>query len=102
MKHPAKIVRPLRNGQITIPVEFREQLEIGPDTLLQIVLVGHELRVRPFKVSQAGAGSAWARDLYAMFAPVRKQADEYSEAEVNADIDRAVAAVRRKRAARRA
>ncbi len=91
----------MRNGQITLPAEFREKLEITPDTLLQIVLVGHELRIRPVQVTEAESGSAWARDLYNMFAPVRKDAEAYSEAEINADIDKAVAAVRKKRTTRR-
>lgn len=43
-------------------------------------------------------GSAWARELYEMFAPAREQAERYSEEDVNADIDAAVAAVRGKRA----
>ena len=73
MKHPTKVVRPLRSGQITIPAEFRQQLDIDEHTLLQIVLVGHELRIRPVKVSDAASGSAWAKELYAMFAPVRTE-----------------------------
>jgi bifunctional DNA-binding transcriptional regulator/antitoxin component of YhaV-PrlF toxin-antitoxin module len=101
MKNPTKVVRPLRSGQITIPVEFREKLEITPDTLLQITLVGRELRIRPVKVAERTAGAAWARDLYKVFAPVRKEAEKYSEAEVDADIDKAVAAARRKRASNR-
>ena len=101
MKHPMKLVRPLRNGQITIPAEFRTKLDITPDTLLQIALVGNELRIRPVKVSDKQLGSDWVRELYALFEPVRKEAEKYSEAEVNADINKAVAAVRRKRAARR-
>ncbi len=101
MKHPMKLVKPLRNGQITIPAEFRQELDITEDSLLQIVLVGRELRIRPVQVTQTESGSAWARDLYEMFAPARKEAEKYSEAEVNADIDKAVTAVRRKRAARR-
>jgi bifunctional DNA-binding transcriptional regulator/antitoxin component of YhaV-PrlF toxin-antitoxin module len=101
VKHRMKLVRPLRSGQITIPAEFRQELAITQDTVLQIVLVGRELRIRPVKVTQTEAGSAWARDLYEMFALVRKEADHYSESDVNADIDKAVAAVRRKRGSRR-
>jgi bifunctional DNA-binding transcriptional regulator/antitoxin component of YhaV-PrlF toxin-antitoxin module len=96
-----RLVRPLRNGQITIPAEFRQRLDITQDSVLQVVLVGHELRIRPLKLTRTEAGSAWARDLYEMFAPVRKNAEKYPEAEVNADIDKAVTAVRRKRAPRR-
>ena len=56
MKHPMKVVRPLRSGQITIPAEFREKLAITQDTLLQIILVGRELRIRPVKVSATSTG----------------------------------------------
>ncbi len=35
MKQPIKLVRPLRNGQITIPAEFRQRLAIDEHTLLQ-------------------------------------------------------------------
>ena len=40
------------------------------------------------------AGSPWARELYAMFTAVRKEAAQYRLEEVDADIDAAVAAVR--------
>jgi bifunctional DNA-binding transcriptional regulator/antitoxin component of YhaV-PrlF toxin-antitoxin module len=96
-----KVVRPLRGGQITIPAEFRSKLEIDERTLLQIALVGQELRIRPVRVTDAMSGSAWARELYELFAPVRKEAARYGENEIDADIGRAVAAVRRKRASRR-
>lgn len=96
-----KVVRPLRGGQITIPAEFRSKLAIDERTLLQIALVGQELRIRPVRVADATSGSAWARELYDLFAPVRKEAARHSEKEIDADIDRAVAAVRRKRGSRR-
>ena len=101
MTNPTKLVRPLRNGQITIPAEFRTKLDIDEHTLLQIELVGSELHIRPVKVAQAEAGSAWARELYELFAPVREEAAGYGEKQVNADIDKAVAAMRRKRAKNR-
>lgn len=96
-----KVVRPLRGGQITIPAEFRAKLDIDERTLLQITLAGQELRIRPVHVTDATAGSAWARELYDLFAPVRKEAARHGEKEIDADIDRAVAAVRRKRGSRR-
>ena len=96
-----KVVRPLRGGQITIPAEFRAKLDISERTLLQITLAGQELRIRPVQVTDAPAGSDWARELYDLFAPVRKEAARHSEKEIDADIDRAVAAVRRKRGSRR-
>ena len=42
-----KIVKPLAKGQVTIPVEFREALGIGAETLLSVSLVGDHLEVRP-------------------------------------------------------
>ncbi len=101
MKSPVKLVRPLRNGQITIPAEFRQKLDIDEHTVLQVALVDNELRIRAVKVTEPGAGSAWAKELYDLFAPVRQEAGKYSEKEVNDDIDKALSATRRKRATRR-
>ena len=98
MANPTKLVRPLRSGQITIPAEFRTKLDIDEHTLLQIELVGRELHIRPVKVAGAEAGSAWARELCELFAPVREEAARYTTKEVDADINKAVAATRRKRA----
>ncbi len=44
-----KIVKPLAKGQVTIPVEFRQALGIGAETLLTISLVGDHLEVRPLR-----------------------------------------------------
>ena len=38
--------------------------------------------------------SAWLKDLYERFAPARDDAAKYGEAEIDADIDQAVAEVR--------
>lgn len=97
-KYPTKVVRPLRNGQITIPAEFRQKLEIDEHTLLQIVLVSGELHIRPVRIANRQAGSLWAKELYDMFAPVRKEASKYKEEEIDKDIETAVRAVRKKRA----
>jgi bifunctional DNA-binding transcriptional regulator/antitoxin component of YhaV-PrlF toxin-antitoxin module len=96
-----KVVRPLRGGQITIPAEFRSKLEIDERTLLQVTLAGQELRIRPVHVTDVARGSAWARELYDLFAPVRKEAGRHAGKEIDADIDRAVADVRRQRGSRR-
>ncbi len=102
MSQATKLVRPLRNGQITIPSEFRKQLQIDEHTMLRIALVGDELRIRPVRLRETRAGSDWARELYDLFSPVRKEASKESEVQVNAAIDKVVAAVRRKHAKSRA
>jgi AbrB family looped-hinge helix DNA binding protein len=91
----------LLSGQITIPAEFRQKLDIDEHTLLQIVLVGGELHIRPVKVTMQAAGSGWAKELYEMFAPVRAEASKHKPEEIDRDIEHAVAAVRKKRAASR-
>jgi AbrB family looped-hinge helix DNA binding protein len=90
----SKIIRPVRSGQITIPAEFRQKLGIEPDTLLQISLLPGELRIRPLSITQRAAGSPWLKELYDLFAPVREEASQYDEAEIDAAIDDAVKAVR--------
>ena len=91
-----RIVRQLRSGQVTIPVEFRRELGIDEDSLLQMTLTDGELHIKPVHVSPRAKGSPWLKDLYNRFAGARKEAAKYSEEEVNADIDRAVTDVRRK------
>lgn len=98
---PTKVVRLRRGGRITLPAEFRAKLKINERTWLQITLVGRELWVRPLQVTTKDKGSAWARDLYERFAPVRQGTTRYSEKEINADIDHALTAVRGKRQLRR-
>ena len=93
-----QFVRSLPSGQITIPAAFRKELGIGEGTLLQLTLARGELRIRPVasgEQPELPAGSPWLKELYDLFEPVRQTAARYSEAEVNADIERAVNAVRR-------
>lgn len=92
-----RIVRSLRSGQLTIPADFREQLGIDINTLLQISMINGELRIKPVKTIQTVAGSSWVKELYKLFAPVRKDASQYTDAQINTVIDSAVKAVRRKR-----
>ena len=93
-----RIVRPLRSGQITIPASFREKLGITGDSLLQISLIQGELRIKPVRPTETAAGSPWLKELYERFAPVRHEAESYSEEEINTAIDQAVKAVRRSHA----
>src|SRR5262249_30724982 len=98
----AKFIQPLRSGQITIPVEFRKQLGITQNTMLQLSLIQGELRIKPFHITKIAAGSAWMKDLYSMFAPVRDeiQKRQTTEKEIDTAIDKAVTAVRKKHARR--
>jgi bifunctional DNA-binding transcriptional regulator/antitoxin component of YhaV-PrlF toxin-antitoxin module len=91
-----KIVRPLRGGQVTIPVAFRKELGIGDDTMLRMTLVEGELRIKPVEVSEPTRGSSGLRALYDYFAPVREEilARGISQEELYADIDAAIAEVR--------
>lgn len=90
---PSKIVRPVRRGQITIPIEFRRKLGIKDDSLLQLTLHEDRIEVEPV-IAQPAKGSAWARELYEMFAPVRADLAALSEDEINALIDEALSEVR--------
>jgi AbrB family looped-hinge helix DNA binding protein len=88
-----RIVRSLRRGQLTIPTEFRQRLGIGDGTLLRLTLHEDKIEVVPV-VATPAMGMAWARELYAMFAPIRKEAQTMREAEIDALIDESVDEVR--------
>lgn len=90
-----QIIKTLRSGQITIPAEFREKLGIDAGTLVQISLMGEELRIKPVQISPRIQGSPWLKEAYAAFADVRKELEQYSEDEINEAIDKAVKAVRK-------
>lgn len=92
-----KIVKPLRSGQVTIPIDFRQRLGITPDSLLQVSLLDGEIRIKPVKATAIAAGSSWFRELYDYFTSVRKDASRrYNEKEINITIDQAVQAVRKR------
>ncbi len=93
-----RLVQPLRSGQITIPVEFRRQLGITKNTVLELSLEKGELRIKPYPITQTT--SAWMKDLYEMFAPARQEIKKkkYSEKEIDNAIDKAVSVVRKKHA----
>ena len=89
-----KLVKQLRHGQITIPKEFREALGLAEDDVLSISLVDGKLEVEPVKVAPKTRGSAWARDLYELFAPVRERLKGRTEEEINQAVDEATREVR--------
>ena len=95
-----KLVKPLRSGQITIPVEFRKRLGITDESVLEMRVSEGELRVRVLELRQPATGSQWLKDLYALYAPARAEATEhgYTDDEIDAVIDAAVAAVRNEHA----
>ena len=71
-KQKTRLVRTLRNGQITIPAEFRKQLGLDENSLLRVTLADGELRIEPARLSEDQVGSPWLRELYDYFAPVRE------------------------------
>ncbi|NJN98151.1 MAG: AbrB/MazE/SpoVT family DNA-binding domain-containing protein [Anaerolineales bacterium] len=88
-----EIIRPLRRGQLTIPAEFRRRLGITDDSLLQLTLHDDRIEITPV-VTRPASGKSWAQELYALFAPVRAEAEAMDEAEIDALIDEAVNEVR--------
>jgi AbrB family looped-hinge helix DNA binding protein len=93
-----RLIRPLRSGQITIPVEFRKKLGINEESLLQLTLADGELRLRPVHVAESKESSDWLKQLYERFAPVRAEAENMSEEEIDMAIVQAVRAVREEHA----
>jgi bifunctional DNA-binding transcriptional regulator/antitoxin component of YhaV-PrlF toxin-antitoxin module len=94
-----KIVKSTRNGQITIPMEFRKQLGSEGEALWQVTLEDRALKVVPVRAVERSGDPDWYERLYEHFAPARAEAlaRGYTEDEINGWIDEAVAAVRPKR-----
>ena len=93
----SKVIRSLRGGQITIPAEFRRELNIGDDSLLRVTLTRDgELHLRPVDAAERPGGSEWLKELYELFEPVRREveASDLADEEIYALIDEAVAEVR--------
>lgn len=87
-----RVVRLLRNGQITIPKEFREALGLQAEDAVSITLDRGVVGIQKLAIPDDDAGSPWLQELYEVFAPVRQSfADSgMSEAEINAELDAAV------------
>ena len=88
-----KIVRQLRNGQITIPKQIREELGLREDDLLSMSVTDGGLQIK-IVTPRAKTGSPWARQLYEMFAPARESLKGHTEKEINDAIDEALRAYR--------
>jgi AbrB family looped-hinge helix DNA binding protein len=89
-----KIVRVLRAGQVTIPKEIRKELGMEAGGMVAFELKDGKLSVEPVGLIQAGQGSPWLEELYAIFEPVREALKDVPEEEINKWIDEAVAEVR--------
>ncbi len=93
-----RTLRQTRNGQITIPKAFRDELGLEPDDLLAMTLTDEgKLEIQPSRTVPKVNGSPWLKELYDLFAPVRESLKGYSEQEINDAIDAAVREVRRKK-----
>lgn len=92
----ARIVKVTSGGRITIPAEFRQALDLPDHALLCMTLEEGEIRLRFIHVAGVDEDSDWLDVLYSAYAPIRAEilARGYSEAEIDADIDRAIAEVR--------
>ena len=96
-KRMTRIVRPLRGGQITIPAEFRKELGITEESMLQVSLSEGELHLKPVRVTEAGEGSPFLKELYEYFAPAREEVKEkgLTGEEIDTAVEQAVQAVRK-------
>ena len=91
-----RLVRPLRNGQVTLPAAFRHALRLDLASMLQITLEGDSLRIRAYNPMQLETGSDWLRELYHHFRLIRRESALSDEQDVNSFIDQAIATLRAK------
>lgn len=87
-------VRLLRNGQITIPADFRKALGLDQAPVLQVTLDVDEIRIRPYDPDKLETGSDWLRDLYLLLEPARQGAECLPEELINRAFDVALDSVR--------
>ena len=87
MKSQTLLVRPLRSGQITLPVAFRRALGLDQASMLEITLQDGELRIRPHAPDKIDTGSDWLQDLHRLYWPARRSAAALEEDAINWLID---------------
>jgi len=46
----SRIIKPRATGQITIPADFRQRLNIGADTFLKLTLVDGKIEIVPLRL----------------------------------------------------
>ena len=98
-KRMTRIVRPLRGGQITIPAEFRKELGITEESMLQVSLSEGELHLKPVRLTEVGQGSPFLKELYEYFAPAREEVKEkgLTGEEIDTAVEQAAEAVRQQK-----
>jgi AbrB family looped-hinge helix DNA binding protein len=98
-KRMTRIIKPLRGGQITIPAEFRRELGITEESMLQVSLSEGELHLKPVRVTEAGEGSPFLKELYEYFAPAREEVKEkgLTGEEIDTAVEQAAEAVRQQK-----
>ena len=91
-----RIVRLLRNGQITIPSDVRKELGLKEDDILTVELIGRELHLKTARAVAESNQSDWYRQLYEKFAPIREGYEKsgLTEDEINNEIDAAISDAR--------
>ena len=96
-KRMTRIIKPLRGGQITIPAEFRRELGITEESMLQVSLSEGELHLRPVHLTEGGQGSPFLKELYEYFAPAREEVQQkgLTGEEIDTAVQQALNAVRR-------
>lgn len=50
VKDTTRLVKPYAKGQVTIPADFREELGIDENTILQMELKGSRIEITPLRV----------------------------------------------------
>ena len=88
-----RTIRPLRDGRITIPAEFRRALGITDESLLAVSLEDDGLRIRKVDAAETNGHDAWLSESDDPFASVHD--DLAARGVPVSEIDAAIDAARR-------